>query len=89
MTTWQESANTPSMAPRWKDDILPGLIQVEARRESARDQAYSRPASTPRSNLGDRTVWRPVDPTDPYGDLVNRDGYTPDGRCLFPKQAAA
>jgi hypothetical protein len=89
MTTWQESVDQPVTPPRWKDDILPGLIQAQARRDSDREQAYSRPSHTPRSTLGDRSQWRPVDPTDPWGELVNREGMTPDGRCLFPKRAAA
>jgi hypothetical protein len=38
---------------------------------------------------GNRNKWRYVDPTNPWSELVNRDGYTPGGECLFPKGKAA
>jgi hypothetical protein len=67
-------------------DFLAKQIEDEQRRTDAKvtGRVYE-----PGHNYGDRSVWRPVDPDDPWGDMVNRDGYTPDGRLLFPKKGAA
>lgn len=51
--------------------------------------AAIRTTPSPIGNYGDRSVWRFIDPTDPWSDLVNRDGFTPGGVRIFWKEQAA
>lgn len=73
---------------RWKDDILPGLIEAEENRAAARAAANQKyPTFEPRHDSGNRNEWQPVD-DNPWGELVDRKGRNRGGKQIMPATEA-